>query len=926
MRLSLDPRAILLAHTLPALLLFFLYADLFPMVRPALEPEGLAAWGRYAWALGITSGIATLYALQAWLRKQRIHPVYGLLTFLVYVPLLVQFMDADHLLWPGQVARWMVPEEARLYAIRLLSAPLLHALFVVVARSLPAGAGAPARDILIAVAIPFACYLFVQVVQPFRYDIAFERHAWVVVMVLLVVGFLFFLFRGITALLQRRSAGPLARYVLYACAGLVLPLIGLLVNNEHGSSTGGVFGDLSHWGFFVVATLNGLVVLWPASEKRRIRTLQFVLRAIGFSYVLYFFILFLPFLPLSVIAIVALGTGLLLLAPVLLFLVQGSQLLADLRFLRKQCPLPFLLALFFACLLVLPTMITGKYLWHRSMLHNALDNVYASAPEADLAPPHQGALRAVLEHVAANKERRGWAAAHTPFLTPWYNHVVLDGQMLSDHKLNTLRRIFLDSAQEKVGEPPMPRWADDRATAVLDTLTTRSSFDPDQGVWRTWVDMTMHGAENWQSEYRSTFNLPDGAYISDQYLTIAGRQEKGILAERKAATWTYQQIIAVREDPSLTTYAAPGIIELRVFPFAPREVRTAGFELLHKEPFELVLDGCALMVGDSTGPTLREAVLASDGTAVYIPSALKEQLPTVQRPPHLHIVLDATSGSPEERARLVEACEGLITAGAIPRDRITLHRTDARVSSFPWSEEAMQAYPNYRGQGGFFSERAVRRALRQHEAPGSNTRPVLLLLSTRSEHVGVLGKELIDAVLERPEAPDFFTLAADGSWEQRSFRAPGTVVARHADPLKPETVYAWPSKDAVQAWIPHSSGPSVRALATPSAQPTLQPRTWRDALALEGRWRHNTRTPEGGTAAWLATVRASFQTQVLSPVTAWICLENETQRAALQRKQEAVLNASATMDAAEDEPLRMSEPGWLWTLVLPVLWLLRRRS
>lgn len=928
MRLSLDPRAILVAHTLPALLLFALYADLFPMVRPALEPEGLEAWLRYTWVLGISSAAATLYAAVAWYNKWRVHLLYGILTFLMYVPALVLFMDSDHQLWPGQVARWMVPEEARLYAIRILSATLLHALFVVVSCSLPAASrGTPLRDLLIAVGIPLGTYLFVQVVQPFARGLAFERHAWVIVMVLVVITFLFFLFRGIAALVQRRSAGPMARSVLQVLAGLVLPLIGLLVNVNFGGGGNGPFGDLGHWGFFVVAILNGLVVIWPASENPRTRILQFVLRSIGFSYVLYFFILFLPFLPLSVVAIIALGTGFLLLAPVLLFLVQGSQLLADIHFLRTHRPTPLLLAVFGCCLLVLPGLVTAKYLWHRSVLHQALDNVYASAPDADLAPPSQSALRQVLEHVAANKERRGWAEHHTPFLTPWFNHVVLEGQMLSDRKISDLRHIFLNGAYQAdlTSEAEWaPRGRFERPLATLDSLSVRSHFDAEQGVWRTWVDIRMLGADTWQSEYRTTFALPEGAYISDEYLTIAGEEVKGILAERKAATWIYQQILSVNRDPSLTTYAAPGIIDLRVFPFAKDEVRTAGFEVLHPEPFELVMDACPVMLGDSSTSTPREAVIASDGSAVYIPSALKQELPVVERVPHLHLIVDASNGSAAERARMLDVARQLISSGKIPAERITLHRSDAQVSSMPWTEENIAAYANHRGQGGFFSERAVRRAVRQHEAVGHTERPVLLLLSTAPGYTGVLGKELIDAVVERPEAADFFTLAENGTWEQRSFRAPERVLEENADPLLPEAVHAWPATGAVRAWVPGHPGPSVCVLEAANAMPALHTRNWRDALALEGRWRQLQRKPESGTTAWLHTVQGSFQAQVLSPVTAWICLENESQRMALQRKQEETLNASSTLDAAEDEPLRMSEPGWGWALLILLPWLLRK--
>ena len=74
--------------------------------------------------------------------------------------------------------------------------------------------------------------------------------------------------------------------------------------------------------------------------------------------------------------------------------------------------------------------------------------------------------------------------------------------------------------------------------------------------------------------------------------------------------------------------------------------------------------------------------------------------------------------------------------------------------------------------------------------------------------------------------------------------------------------------------------------------------------------------PKQGEIGWLSMVRASFKTQIMSPVTSFIVVENEAQKAALKRKQEQLLNGDPALDPGKDVT-RMSEPTfWLLFLIL----------
>jgi hypothetical protein len=100
-----------------------------------------------------------------------------------------------------------------------------------------------------------------------------------------------------------------------------------------------------------------------------------------------------------------------------------------------------------------------------------------------------------------------------------------------------------------------------------------------------------------------------------------------------------------------------------------------------------------------------------------------------------------------------------------------------------------------------------------------------------------------------------------------------------------------------------------------------------DMLVLEGQWRHYRLRGEGANTGWHGLVRGSFQARTLLPPTAWICLENESQRLALMKKQQETLSAAAGLDV-DEEATSMSEPGlWWFLLIVPILyWRSRPRT
>lgn len=940
MRAALHPAGILIGHALPALVLAALYVDALIVIHPLLSPESMDAWRLLGIGLAGPVVSSTGYAALLWLRKGRVHALYGVLVFLAYAPLLWAIAEHMNTLFPWDVPRWMMPDDAELYAFRLLSLPLAHALFVLVARSLPEGeAGRPARDILVAAAIPLAVFLFVQVVEPFRMGGDFERHMWVVVLVCLTIAFLFLLLRGITALVLRWKGGSALALAARILVGLVLPLLGLALNNGLLTQALGVpraavglFGDLSHPAFYLIALLNGAAVAWPSSSQPMLRLIQFALRAAGLPYVLYFFVLFVPMLPLSIVAIVAAGLGFLLLAPVLLFALQANLLWQDARFLLAHRPWTSLAGILMAATALLPATILITYLGHRSTLHGALRHVYESDMHDPIRPLDAEALAEVLKQMEANRAGNRWRGngalgGNTPFLTPLHNRIVLDHLTLSEEKADMLAQVVLDA------EPTFPerrRSMPPNEHTALDSAWIESRFNEEQQAWRSWVHLAVRNGGDWQEEFTADITLPDGAWVSDHYLVIGADTAKGVLAEKKAALWVYNSIVSNRRDPSILRYASHNRLQLRVFPVEAGQVRHTGFELLHREALPLDLGGRKLMLGDTSRDPGAAPVESGEPGVVFMPAALKQGLPRTRRSAHVHLVVDATERQRATRGEVIGRVRRFAKEHGLDERTATLHITDGYGLSMPYGDAALEAFARHAGHGGFFADRPIRSVMAEALMRPGPSAPLIVIVPSRAmsdaRARGLWLDDLPDLAALLPEGDRFLALNDDGSLTAHRFRAPGQRLGPGAATLDHPLVLAWPSIDSPLTYMPDTPHGSVAVDFTHlGSHGPPRPRWWKHALALEGRQRALAlRSRETGVGR-AALVRGSFAAQVLTPQTAWMCLEDEAQHNALQKKQEEVLNSRQSLDTMDQEITNMPEPAIWWLLPVLLFTLMGRR-
>ena len=657
MRSFLSPKWIFLLNTGPLLLLLLLGYGEFSVIKTLLPPASVNLWRLGALTLALLALAGTAYAGWCWRRGREVQLGYCLLTLLLYSAVLFAYTSQSNDFVPRSVPRWLVPTDFMLFVWTFLMPTLAHAGFTLVLLLTPDEENESAG-------VSFGLALLLPVLWAGIFSVltALVPHSWPTLeswvlatgLVLATLSFFFFLVRAVYLLsLSRADAWGENALIWKVLIAAVLPVAGLLVNRGLAGgwrTESGVFGNFSSPWFYGLALLNAALLWWPVGRLGRGGRLALLAgRAALFGYTFYFFLVFLPWLPLALPAIVLLGTGFLLLAPLLLLIMHVRALSEDAAWLQAHFPRRLVTITLLAGLLALPFCVTASYYHARLTLHEALEYVYAPdyAKTYDLnAASLARTLRTVRQHKSYASDF-GFGAGQ-PYLSTYFNWLVLDNLMLSDAKLNELERVFLGvkpSPLPPAGRPNgFGRLPEAGAPApALTAATARSTYDPRQQAWVSWLDLTIANRDTTRraGEYRSSLRLPAGCYVSDYYLDINGRREPGLLAERKAAEWVYAQILHENDvrDPGLLSYHGPDELSLRVYPVVGATPRRTGLQLLHKEPVSVRIDGRELMLGDlAAAPTATAtaAVAAPTAAVVSLSAVAKKKLPLVRRRPRYH--------------------------------------------------------------------------------------------------------------------------------------------------------------------------------------------------------------------------------------------------------------------------------------------------
>ncbi|NRB47422.1 MAG: MSEP-CTERM sorting domain-containing protein [Saprospiraceae bacterium] len=923
MKNLLHPRWLLIVNTLPIGILFSLMIGKYRVINSLLEAHEVTYWYGFGFALFGLAIMNLVYTGLLWIRKQEVSPYYGLVAILTYIPYLYLISYHFEHIIPWRIPNWMLGSEGFFYVGTFLMPTLAYSLFILVHHFTPKREDHKAGvNFILALLIPFSWYIFLTTILPLwkPVDRRFTDHAVVIFVIAGTVLFLFFLIRLIYILSLKRIE-LFQKYQLFwkIPITIIFPLLGLALNNGHldWSSLLGtnVFGNFNHFTFYGLAVLNGIVLCLPNLDNESYRLGLFIARTSTFTYTLYFFLVFLPFLPLSVVAILAVGLGFLMLTPLALFVLHIAELNADYKYLQARLSRPLLRTIALSALLILPLVLTFNYLNHRRHLHRALDFVYHPNYEQKDDHINRKALAKTLQTISEHKDHgRGFdLGIKTPFLSSYYNWLVLDNLMLSNTKIQKLERIFFGQASFHVSTESFSS-EDVRIT----DLQTRSDWDEKEQVWRSWIDLELTNvkADRWLAEYATVIELPEACWISDYYLYVGDRKEMGMLTEKKSAMWVFAQIRNENRDPGLLHYISGNRVAFRVFPFAEQEVRRTGIEFVHRSPVDIKLEGKLVSLGGTTKGTRRTTVLPEG--IVYLEQNTLEGLDTVFRKPYYHFMLDVSDINSSDFLRYQEEMQLVLQNNSTDQIKTKVSLVGKASQTFNGTDDWAKAWDPHAPEQGFNLDRAIRKELVEHHQRRSTDYPIFLVMSPKPFQ-NIIEKDFGDLAFTYPESDDFYFLTPNDIWTRHSLSSKPhhSEAILDISTIQQQAVLAYPNREAPTHFFPlaQQSAWGITEEYSPGYDPTLAEKSWPAALTLAANWRWQQLHPERSDDIWNPSVKASFDGHILSPLTAFMVVENEAQKAALMKKQSEVLKGKSSLDAGEDAA-RMSEPSLYIVLLL----------
>ncbi|WP_378183273.1 MSEP-CTERM sorting domain-containing protein [Aquimarina sp. SS2-1] len=929
-----NPKWLLLINTLPIVLIFLLFWSQFTIIKSLLENSNLQYWkifGSILLLLGLLNLIYTTFLI---VRKREVSYIYGWIALSLYIPFIYIYSQYSDQIIPFSIPRWMVSGNIVLYLGTFLMPSLVYSLFIIVLQLTSKNKNHNALiNFFAAIAVPICWYVFSQIIIPLwqPFDHQFGIHTILIFIIIGTLFFLFFVIRGVYILTIKKGATWKKYHLIWKIPiAILFPLLGLAVNNgllfnQYGINDSGIFGNFTSSWFYILAVINGVLVCLPDIKNNTYQILVFAGRSITFSYTFYFFMVFLPFLPLSVIAIVAVGIGFLMLTPLLLFIIHVQELLKNFAQLKSRISLNVLRGTFVLSFLVIPLCIAIVYKFDRYTLEETLDYVYTPNYSENYSIDTK-TLKKTIQTIKEHKKNRNddfLATRQIPYLSSFYNWMVLDNLTLSNPKIDAIDHIFF-------GTPPEQLWYDQlRNDQVhISNIQSESSYDKTQDVWKSWIHLEIKNPSSDRfKEYATTIKLPDGSWISDYYLYVGDRKEMGILAEKKSAMWVFSQIRNENKDPGILYYLTGNKVAFRVFPFTENETRKTGIEFIHKEPITLQIDNHSVTLGsDTKGKVDRTIDMAG---LSYIPSKIKNTLPSTQRKPYFHFLVDASSGKEDYIHNFSDRVQKIMNKYGEQTTEAKVSFVNTYTSSHITLDDWKREFAQQSFEGGFYLDRAIKKTLSESYQNQKDSYPIIVAVTDTLNHA-VLDKDFSDFKVAFPDHDRFYNLTENAVLEPHSLLDNPKKKIEDSIPVRfDQQVLVYKHKDQSVTYLRDDNNPSIilKNGSYTSSEDSIAEKKWLNGLIMQGMWLSQTFFPEQGKENWLQLVKSSFISKIMTPVTSYIVVENDAQKAILKRKQEQILSSNKNLDIGEDTA-RMSEPHFFVLVVLfgIFLWYKKRQK
>lgn len=921
MRNLLNPRWLLIVNTLPIVLLVVLLTGEFHVIKSLLSEDSLAHWQLFGGILAELALVNVAYAVFLIIKKKAVSVWYAIFGLVAYIAYLYFYFYHINDIFPSSIPQWMVSGIIEIYPCTFLMPMLAYSLFALVVRLTASPSEQKAWvSFLITILIPVGVYLFGLIITPlWRFSWYGSEHIFIITFIGATLVFLFFLVRSIYILMAKKASFWQKYQLLWKIPVTILfPIAGLFLNNgwfmRYFGGASGVFGDFTSFWFPVLALITGVLLCLPSPKKKDHRLELYLARCITFTYTFYFFVVFLPYLPLSIPAILLVGVGFLMLTPLVLFLIHTNELYKDFIYLTQFFSRKLLILAACTSFLIIPVFMAISFVHDRKVLDESMEYVY-KPDYVKTYKVNKKAIAKTLNVIENQKGGRGFFLFFnfTPYISSYYNWLVLDNLTLSDKKLNAMRYIF--EGKDLLYTNEEEKMQSDEGVDITD-WKVESEYDDMQQAWKSWVhlEITARNKQWGGSEFATAINLPEGCFISDYYLYVEGRKEMGILSEKKSAMWVYSQIKDEKKDPGILYYLSGNRVGFKVFPFAENEVRKTGIEFIHKEPGMLVLDSIPMLLGNLETQT-NVSTTPSDAFVQYISSEEKENLRKVTRKSHFHFLVDVSAHEKEAERNWAEYIEQLKNEYPALAKEAKISLVDSYVRTFSISDNWQDAYKKSSFDGGFYADRGMKTALFQ--AWQEDAYPVIVMLTDHPRSC-LLDVNYADFKFIYPESDYFYVMGRNGSIKVHSLRYKPEMPLN----IKPDfsTIDVLEYKySGGSTYVRNNGKPEIILKEGKFTIPAenIQKKNWNTALLLRGKWLSQQMYPGRPDKDWLELINQSFESGILTPVTSYIVVENEAQKAALLRKQKEVLSSDRSFDVGESSSSqRMSEPGMTVLLVL----------
>jgi len=515
----------------------------------------------------------------------------------------------------------------------------------------------------------------------------------------------------------------------------------------------------------------------------------------------------------------------------------------------------------------------------------------------------KSALRRTMRHVQKNKSRVNFFTLenNTPYLSTFYNWIVLDNLTLSRDKINRINNIFFGHESRRTWRGEMQA----NEEVYISKLTTDSNYDPSQKAWVSWIDLEItNPLSRNNTEYATSFELPEGCWISDYYLYVGERKEMGMLVEKKAAMWVYAQIRGVNKDPGLLYYLTGNKVAFRVFPFAAKEVRRTGIQFIHKEALSFDFDGKLVQLGI---PKSSDNEIEESQNAIYIPSKAKNKLKKTQREPYLHFLVDCSKG--QDPSLFQNTIESLDAQYGFGNTKVSMVSSGIQTHNLEKLNPAQ--FVSAKSESGFFLERAIEKTILDSYHKNDHSFPLIIVLS-ESMDKAVLKKDFSDLKTLYPDSDIFYHQNLAGQLSSHNLWSnPIAPEIKNLIEAPSKSVLEYPMEKKNIKYLADNSLPSIimKDYIFDPKNEDLEKKSWKSGFQLQAQFNQEAIFPKyAHTSAWRSIVKRSFESQIMTPHTSFMVVENEAQKAMLERKQKETLSGKKDMDLGE-EAQRMSEPG-----------------